>query len=120
MGFLFSWGRRTCACYPGYETDERGSLGERADRRRGREEEGERVAAVGKKQARFAGRRFCRAPQQGRYAKPTFTVVRHKGKYRVLPPQPYRVFITDLTVVDTRFLFLKILCSILRQFILIC
>ena len=36
------------------------------------------MAAVGKKQARFAGRSFCRAPQQGRYAEPTGVDVRHK------------------------------------------
>ena len=41
-------------------------------------EGGERVAAVGKKQARFAGRSFCRVPQQGRYAEPTGVDVRHK------------------------------------------
>ena len=33
-------------CAPGYETDERSSLGKRADRRRWREKGGERSAAV--------------------------------------------------------------------------
>jgi len=72
---------------PGCETDERSSLGERADRRRGRRKGGERVAAVGKKQARFAGRSFCRAPQQGRCAEPICKNISHKGK-TVFPPQP--------------------------------
>lgn len=38
--------------------------GERPDRRRGRIEGRERVAAVGKEQACFDGRSSCRAPQQ--------------------------------------------------------
>ena len=45
-------------CAPG------GVWGERPDRRRWRSKEGERVAAVGKKQACFVKRSFCRAPQQ--------------------------------------------------------
>ena len=40
--------------------------GEQPDRRQWREQGGERVAAVGKMQVRFAGRRICRAPQQGK------------------------------------------------------
>ena len=40
--------------------------GEQSDRRQWREQGGERVAAVGKMQVRFAGRRICRAPQQGK------------------------------------------------------
>ncbi len=41
------------------------TMGERPDRRRGRGEGGERVAAVGRKRACFDRRSFCRAPQQG-------------------------------------------------------
>jgi len=40
------------------------TMGERPDRRRWREEGGERVAAVGEKQVCFSRRGFCRAPQQ--------------------------------------------------------
>ena len=40
------------------------SGGERPERRRGREERGERVAAVGKTQACFVRRSGCRVPQQ--------------------------------------------------------
>jgi len=40
------------------------SGGERTEHRRGRIKRGERVAAVGKKQACFDRRSFCRAPQQ--------------------------------------------------------
>ena len=38
--------------------------GERAERRRGREERGEGVAAVGKERACFDRRSYCREPQQ--------------------------------------------------------
>ena len=41
---------------PGYESDERSSLGERPDRRRWREEGGERVAAVGVQRSRSDGK----------------------------------------------------------------
>jgi len=40
--------------------------GERCDRRQWREKGAERVAAVGKPQARFDERSGCRAPQQGK------------------------------------------------------
>ena len=42
----------------------KGGLGERRERRRGREERPERVAAVGRKRACFDRRSFCRGPQQ--------------------------------------------------------
>ena len=38
--------------------------GERGDRRRGRMQEAEQVAAVGKKRVSFVMRSFCRVPQQ--------------------------------------------------------
>lgn len=47
--------------------------GERPDRRRGRDEGRERVAAVGKAQAHFDGHSGCRAPQQDSASVPSGT-----------------------------------------------
>ena len=63
---------------PGYASDERSSLGERADCRRWREEGGKRVAGVGEGRRLFKAEGIRRAPQQGRYAELLFVYVRHK------------------------------------------
>ena len=60
--------RREVAQHAGHSLDTNSVLegdGERSERRRWREERGERVAAVGKKRACFDRRSFCRVPQQG-------------------------------------------------------
>ncbi len=59
---------------PGYETDERSSLGERADRRQWRRKEGERVAAVDKTEEK-------RKPED-------FIGHRNRAQVRVCLPQP--------------------------------
>ena len=46
MAFFFFALEGSCVFSPGYETDERSSLGKRGERRRGREERPERSAAV--------------------------------------------------------------------------
>ena len=47
MGFLFGYGSKLRSCHPGYESDERSSLGERGDRCQWQMKGAERVAAVG-------------------------------------------------------------------------
>ena len=63
-------------------------MGERPDRRRWREEGGERVAGVGEGRRCAVTEDIRRVPQQRRYAEPIFVNARHKDLYRVLPPQP--------------------------------
>ena len=46
MVFFFGYGSMLRSCHPGYESDERSSLGERGDRCRWQIKEAERVAAV--------------------------------------------------------------------------
>ena len=66
MGFsFFGYGSMLRSCPPGYEADERSSLGERPDRRRWREEGGERVTRVGEGRRRTVAKDIRRAPQQG-------------------------------------------------------
>ena len=49
---------------PGYETGERSSLGERADRRRWRMQGGERVAGVGERRSRSVGKESTGHPNR--------------------------------------------------------
>ena len=60
--FISAYEQSWAFCTSGYETDERSSLGEQAERRRWRKKRGKRVAAVEKRKR--AARRVFRAPQQ--------------------------------------------------------
>ena len=77
MVFFYGYGSMLRNCHPGYENDERSSLGERPDRRQWREEGGERVAGVGEGRRRSVAKDIRRALQQGRYAEPFLVNVRH-------------------------------------------
>ena len=87
---------------PGYETDERSSLGERGDRCQWQIKEAERVAAVGVQRRRAVAEAHTGHRNRDR-TNLMHIQLQTQISNRVLPPQPYRVFITDLTVVDTRF-----------------
>ena len=54
-GGVFFGSRQELKQPPGYETDERSSLGKRPDRRRWQKQGGERSAAVGVQRSRTAG-----------------------------------------------------------------
>ena len=77
LSFLFA-SAELVLCSPGYETDERSSLGHEPDRRRWREEGGRSECRGLYFQGGFDRRRKYRAPQTGRYAEPFLVNVRHK------------------------------------------
>ena len=91
MAVFFRAQAELVLCAPGYETDERSSLGERGERRRWREKRPERVAGVGEGRRRSDAEDIRRAPQQGRYAEPLLVYVQHKGKSSRVGTKPQGV-----------------------------
>ena len=88
-GFLFGCDSWLRSYHPGYESDERSSLGERGERRLWREERPERVAGVGEGRRRTVAKDIRRAPQQGRYAEQILGNVRHKDKTESCRPSRF-------------------------------
>ena len=88
MGFSF-WLWQHASHLPSlcYESDERSSLGERADRRRWRKQGGERVAGVGERRSRDLGKESTGDPNRVDTQDRTLYVFVTKTT-RVLPTQP--------------------------------
>ena len=74
------------AIIPGYETDERSSLGKRGECRRGREERPERSAAVYIFKAAVTAAENIGHRKPGRYAELISANARHKDKYKSCRP----------------------------------